>query len=327
MKKEKAMKKGFISSMVLGLFLLAAIITFGGTVADEIVVHNKINNLKNVTDNAALAAGKHFVFHQDTADAETMARNMLDKTELGSEVRDTIAFEWDLVSEPQTVKAIITNYSQTTFWYKFLQKDSFLIERIESLADIINGDINVNPTSSLSPLGVNICNRPADDFVYDNPFTFTFTTSPYYDDQDHDGIFAIDKACDFPTGNSNFAHWKSLFNNAEIDVSDYDLDNPENGCFVDTSFQNPLSVDPKQFYDSLKHFDMPFELDLLVLDCGTNYSDDNITNPGELVVSNILTLRVDALPALTKTKIDGNNANIMTIETRIGGFENVVLRY
>ena len=152
------MKDGFITGMLLGLFLLAGIWTFGVTVADDIVVHNKIQNLKKLTDHSALAAAKHYIINDDTADAETMVRNMLDKTELGSEVRDSITFEWDLVSDPRTVKSIITNYSQGTFWYRFLNKDNFVLDA-ESMANIIGDEEDVAVQNELKIMAMNIIHK------------------------------------------------------------------------------------------------------------------------------------------------------------------------
>ena len=87
--------------------------------------------------------------------------------------------------------------------------------------------------------------------------------------------------------------------------------NVETACLVDTSFEQPASVDPMQLYNSLKHFDYPYGMDMLTFDCGTD--KDN------LEIASILSVTILETPTLTAgPKIDGKKSNILTIKVLIG---------
>ena len=313
------MKKAAISSLLLGLVLFSSVVIFVSTVADDMVVKNKITKLKEITDNTALALAKHYVLNENTISAQTIANSLLDQTKVGLEVKSSIVYTWDFVNEPNGVYVTVPSYSQETFWYKFLDKDEFLLENLESKSEIIIMDPISDSTEILAPLAINNCNRS--DLILDAQIDFTFTTAPYYENADMDTFYPVDKDCSFPSGNSNFAHFKNLFGQGEVEYSVFDALSIEESCLVETSFQNPLSVDPMQLYNQLSHFTLPYRMDILMFECGT--TADN------LIVENVLSIELEALPPLVAGPIvDGENTNILTISTKIvPSSQEVILKY
>ena len=310
------MKKAYIDQILWGFVLIAGIIIFIATINDEIVVHNKISNIRTITDNAALAAGKYYTISKDETESEAIAINIIEGSKLADEIKDRIYFDWQFINKPYYVNAILDSYSQETFWYRFLDKEYFVLDKIYSQAELDLGEVFPPNTLDLAPLAINNCNRT--DLVEGVEMTFEFVISPYYAPGDNDTFYAVDKDCSFPTGNSNFAYFKNLFNNNEIDFTDYDMEHVEEGCLVDTSFQNPLSVDPMQLYNSLKHFDYPYAMDMLTFDCGTDKNNLNIAS--------ILSVTILEQPTLTAgPKIDGKKSNILIIKVRIGKESEVIL--
>jgi len=310
------MKKAFVDTILLGFVLIASVITLIGTVADEMIIHNKINDIKNLTINTALAAAKHYDIVEDTDAAEAVAKNILSQSKVGNEIVDDVTFTWQIATQPYHVDVTLDNYVQDTFWYRFLNKETFSIPEIQSRAEIVVPDPFKDTSDSLAPLAINQCNRT--DLISGNKIDFTFTISDDYTDTDMGGFYGIDPACSFPAGNSNFAHFKNLFGNSEIDFVDFDMENTSGSCLVQTSFQNPRTVDPMQLYNNLKKFTLPYEMDVLLFDCDTTADT--------LIVSGILNIKLSNVD-LTPTTVDGENVNLLTIEATVGGTSEIILKH
>jgi len=313
------MKKAIITTMLLGFVILSALLVFVATVADDMVVRHKITTLKEITSNTALALGKHYVENESTIEAEAVGDGLLNQSDTGLEVVDSIEYTWDLVTEPNTITVTIPTYNQETFWYKFLDKDSFVLENIESQAEIIIQSPISNISDSLAPLAINNCNRT--DLVLDAQIDFTYTSAPYYDNSDTNTFYAVDKDCTFPSGNSNFAHFKNLFNHGEVEYTTYDSADNETACLVQTSFQNPLTVDPMQLYNNLSHFTLPYTMDILMFECGTTANN--------LIVTNVLSIEIDTLsPLVSGPIVDGQSTNLLTFTANIiPSSTDVILKY
>ena len=261
------MKKSVISSLLLGFVLLSAMIVFIATVADDLVIDNKIRKLKEITDNTALALGKHYILNYDIASAEIVANELLDQTVLGSEIKDSLIYTWDILSDPKSVIVTLPTYTHQTFWYRFMKKNSFLLDGIESKVEIIASPFT-RRSEILAPLAINRCDR--DDLIIGTEIDFTFQISDNYDSSNVDEFYAVDKACTFPSGNSNFSYFLNHFNSGEVTFTIYDLLEEENACLVQTSLGNdPLNVDSKQLENKLKHFSLPYRMDIVLFECGT----------------------------------------------------------
>ena len=313
------MRNAVVGTIMLGLLLMSSVIVFVATVSDDMVVKDKITELKKITDNTALALGKHYIINENIVDAEIVGDALLDQTNVGAEVKDSLLYTWDLINEPNSITVTVPSYSQNTFWYKFLGKDTFLLENIESKAEIIVQDPIKDISETLAPLAINNCNRA--DLVENAEIDFTFTTAPYYDNSHTDTFYAVDKDCSFPAGNSNFAHFKNLFGGGEVEYTTYDVSDNEQACLVQTSFQNPLSVDPMQLYNQLRHFTLPYTMDILMFDCGTTQNN--------LIISNILSVELKYLyPLVSGPDVDGQSTNILTITAKIvSSSKEIILKY
>ncbi len=117
------MKKAIITTLLLGFVILSAVIVFVATVADDMVVRDKITRLKEITTNTALALAKHYVENGSIQNAEIVGNGLLDQSITGTEVKNTIEYSWDFVTEPNSITVTIPTYSQATFWYQFIDKD------------------------------------------------------------------------------------------------------------------------------------------------------------------------------------------------------------
>lgn len=306
------MRKAYINAILLGGVLLSGIIVLIATLSDEIVVKNKIVELKEITDNSVLAMVKHYAIEGDTTLAEGISDGLLEQSKLGQEVTSNIVYTWDLVSSPKTVTATIANYTQGTFWYKFLDKDNFQINNIESKANLL--DPLGKGTPALTPLAINNCIDNGDgttstrpDSFFELPgteFDLVFTTHEFYNDTHNETVYAVDPFCNYPTGNSKFAHFKNLFSGGEVEAQEYDIDMAGESdadelyqpCLIQTDFQNAITVDPNQFNNVLKSFTLPYKMDVLLAEC-----DSEVVG---LDVQNVLSLELTAISYDKNTTIE-----------------------
>ncbi len=302
------MKKAIIDQIMLGLFLFASLIAIGATVSDNMQARDKFYNLKKVTDNSVLTLAKYYVrVEESTTNAETTNYNMLGETKLGSEVRDSISYTWDFVSDPNTVTATIADYKESTFWYKFLGLDAFDL-KAESRATIATIDTD-EPTSvfsyGLAPFAINDRTFTIGDSI---DMDYALTADWNYSDQDtfYPVITDCDCDCDFTlsnkfdfsdlgfdvdncdntssgcttTGESDFRHYTQtigdIYNSEQsIDFEDGRTDTPI--CLVGTYLGNTTSTWNTQInhltdgiFDIIgpSGSNLPVEMDVLTLDSG-----------------------------------------------------------
>jgi len=123
------MKKAFIDQILLGLMVFTILILLGATISDDVEARNKYYKLKKLTENTAMAAGKYYSsVNDDTDEAEDIASAMLDHTNLGKEIKDSLVYTWDFDNEPNSLIVTLPSYTQDTFWYKFINLDSFTLK-------------------------------------------------------------------------------------------------------------------------------------------------------------------------------------------------------
>lgn len=188
------MKKAFIDQILLGLLLFVSLIGIGATISDNMEARDKYYNLKQLTDSAVLTLAKYYVnVEEDTNLAETIFNQMLTETNLGNEIKDTITYTWDFISEPNTVTASIDNYKQDTFWFKFFGLDSFEL-KASSQATITIVDLNT-PTSTYSsgiaPFAVN-----DQAFTIGDSLDITYSLSSDWEFSDKNSFFPVITECD-----------------------------------------------------------------------------------------------------------------------------------
>lgn len=188
------MKKAIIDQMLLGLFLFVALIVLGATISDNMEARDKYYNLKKITDNAVLTLAKYYVnVEESTTNSETIYNQMLVKTKLGDEIKNKITYTWDFISEPNTVTASINNYTQDTFWFKFLGLASFNLNA-SSRATITIVDLNT-PTSlyssGIAPFAVN-----DQAFTIGNGFDITYSLTADWEYSDKNSFYPVNTDCD-----------------------------------------------------------------------------------------------------------------------------------
>lgn len=130
------MKKALIDQIMLGLFLFISLIVLGATVSDQFSARNKTFALDTLIRNTTKALAKHYMYNEDMNAAEEIGNAMLNSTKLGREIiaQNLITYSWldiDLDGLPDAVKGTIEGYAQNNFWFKFLQKDSFNLQKVE----------------------------------------------------------------------------------------------------------------------------------------------------------------------------------------------------
>lgn len=272
------MKRAFIDQILLGFVLFSGIFILIATINDDTKVREKYYNLKKLTDHAALFAAKHYDINHNTTDAETLSKDSISQTKLGTEIVNNLTFTWDLVSTPKSVIARIDNYDENLFWYRLLSLNSFNLGPIESKANIVKQIIT--ETQNFAPLAINNCNR--DDLTDDNELTFEFHSYSEFSNNDLKAFYGVTSECTNPNGNSFFAHYKNIFNNPSFDennnfFSDYSLDVEDSAlCLPETDFENPNTVDPKQLYDKLKRFPVGSKMQIALLNCDSEASNINV---------------------------------------------------
>lgn len=188
------MKKAFVDQILLGLFLFVTLIVIGATISDNMQARDKYYNLKKITDNAVLTLAKYYVgVEESTTNAEAIYNSMLLQTKLGNEIKDSITYTWDFLSEPNTVTAEIPNYVEETFWFRFLDIASFDL-KAKSQATITTIDSD-SPTSTysngLAPFAVN-----EQDFTIGDSFDITYELTADWSFSHKDTFYPILTNCD-----------------------------------------------------------------------------------------------------------------------------------
>lgn len=302
------MKKALIDQILLGLFLFVVLIIVGATVSDNMQARDKYYNLKKITDNAVLTLAKYYVnVDENTLNAQNIYYEMLKETKLGNEVKDVITYSWDFISEPNTVTAEISNYTEETFWFKFLGLASFDL-KAKSVATITTVDLPTatsDYTNGMAPFAVNYR-----DFVIGDTLDISYALTADWKYSDKDTFYPVLTNCDCDCsfilsnkfdfsklgfnqsscnsssagctthGESEFSHYANelndIFNSKQsIDFVDGKTDAPI--CLIGTYLGNTISTWGTQInhlsggiYDIIGTTgqNLPLEMDIITLDDG-----------------------------------------------------------
>lgn len=287
-------KKAFINIILLGFILISSIIVFLSTTSDDIVWKNKYFNLKKITDSHALSlagAYNEYLYNNVTdestdaikAKALVIANNILNNSNLGDDASNYMTETWCLRKEADAgtctlselcennsdcggiVTATITNYQHDNFWYKFLGKDQFTFEHIESVAEVINDPDK--PPSDFLPIAVNGCDQN-----YTTPLEYDFLLSTHdeYEDYIYDSFYALSEP---GGGQSSFAHFKNVINDI-LSGKDSFFDKDTEVTTISDVYWDDVDNDVKQVSQS---FDITnftkTPMSILVLDCGSTPTD------------------------------------------------------
>lgn len=295
------MKKALIDQILLGLFVIIALVGLGATVADEMEARNKYYQLKKLTDTAAYTLGSYYVDKhyegatktsggQDTvkSEAELISNNMLDQTKLGLEAKPLITYTWDLVSPQKTVTATITGYKQNTFWYRFFDLMEFTLDA-QSVANInIREDVG-----DFVPFAINLCGR--DEFFFEQELSFLYKPYDIYHPNEEFGFYGLDYTNPDRTDSaqSGFAHFKNEvtdFNSVNQDVylvdsNLYDADGDFTKVIFNDAQQLASALEVHKFNDSAQ---APWHISIALLGCDND-------KDGALNVVNLIPVTMDKI--------------------------------
>ena len=292
-------KKAYINIILIGAMLIVSVVVFVSTTADDVVWKNKYFNLKKITDSTALSLAKAYNLHQKELDpidiAEGIADNILDNSNLGSDASNYMTYTWCFKDNNCTVSdkcllddkcggivtATITNYQHDNFWYKFLGKDQFIFEHIESRVQILGGP--VTEASDFLPIAVNGCTQ---DFPVGEDFSYILKAYDLYEDYDNVGFFGLYEPSG---GQSSFAHLKNMLSNILNDEdSNYNIDTDI--VSVVTVESDAISNDVKQL-SSESVFDIAdFDgksMTIAVLDCNSTAANPIVKELLPVYVSDV----------------------------------------
>lgn len=252
-------KRAFINIILLGFLLISSVVVFVSTTADDVVWKNKYFNLKKITDNSVLALAKHYNVNKSVQDAEDIANGILSNSKLGRDALGYITYTWDFDSEPNSVKATISNYKHKSFWYKFLGKDEFIFKSVESKAQMIESSLT--QVDNFVPIAVNGCENELNE---GEKFDFLLKAYDLYSDNDYVGFFGL---YDPSGGQSSFAHLKNIVDDVMKDkISDFDVS--KDVISIVTVLSPDINNDVKQISQSfgIDGFEKK-DMTIVVLDC------------------------------------------------------------
>ena len=265
-------KRAFINIILLGFLLISSVVVFVSTTADDVVWKNKYFNLKKITDNSVLALAKHYNVNKSVQDAEDIANGILSNSKLGRDALEYITYTWDFDSEPNNVKATISNYKHKSFWYKFLGKDEFIFKSVESKVNMVNEPLT--QSDNFLPIAVNGCTQ---EFNSGDPFSFILKAHDVYSADDNIGWFALS----LPSGGqSSFAHFKNVINHMMVpgntnafrvgEDQKFYMGEDNEEVTVATVESSSIENDVQQVASSfdVKKYE-PNEFTIAVLDCGS----------------------------------------------------------
>ncbi|WP_321469028.1 Ig-like domain-containing protein [Halarcobacter sp.] len=144
------MRKAFIDQMFFGFLLLMTVAFFVATINDETLIRNEMEDLQSLARTSSHSISEYYALQMDMCTAQEINNNILRESKLGKYLLDNglISYTWlDTTgdAQPDTVKTTIGAYAYETFWYKFLDKDSFTIGPF-SAEEGLTTPLNVNLT-------------------------------------------------------------------------------------------------------------------------------------------------------------------------------------
>jgi hypothetical protein len=280
MKKTK-MKPAFVDQILFWFFLIALTIGIVGTISDNEDSRVKYQDLKSITDRAALAAGKYYGLNYNSepdsstgkSEAESTATNIVqtDMDLIAQAV--TINYTWDFTALPYTVTATIPDHTHSNFWWRFFGLDEYQMDNINSTASISFTD--VMSANNVAPVAINDCEAPQ--ILAGDSFTLTYDTHDNYSDLENDDFFVLSSKdadpnfeCPDPSQNS-ITQPKQIIDKISKGQYDaettFDLDSDykpvSNVCFGTGAYENDI----KQLSQVFKDF--PLTMSFIILGCGS----------------------------------------------------------
>lgn len=148
------MRKAVVVPFALGMVIFSALILFGGSVADNVLLKNRYFKLKEFTEKSAIAAANYYNNGEDTLTAETNTLTLMQSHPLYTEIADQIGFSWQLDTDEVVVG--IKQHTFETFWLKMFGMAAVNMDDINSTALIISSSKVVSDEScKFTPITIN----------------------------------------------------------------------------------------------------------------------------------------------------------------------------
>ena len=279
-------KKAFIDQIMLGFFLISMVLVFVATVSDELKVRNKHANLKKLVQTAVLSASKYYTNeNNDTTEAQNIALGVVEQSKLGAQVKNSIEFTWDFISDPSNVKAKIENYEEDMFWYRLAGWDSFTFDIIEAKANIIASPadelLTIDEVSDFMPFAINNCGQE-NGIQPGESLSFIYKAYDIYDANESTGFYGLSSDDPDPRdgSQSDFAHFKN-----EV----YDFNRLNTPQYLVDSEQNSIENDAQQLASALAvhTYDDPMDITVALIDCASTKDNIIISNLVPVTMTNI----------------------------------------
>ncbi|WP_320035944.1 Ig-like domain-containing protein [Halarcobacter sp.] len=142
------MKKAFIDQMFFAFLLFMGIVFFVATISDETLIRNEMEDLQSLARTSSHSIAEHYALQMDMCTAQNVNNNILRQTKLGNYLLNNglVNYTWlDTTgdSQPDTIRTTFGAYNYNTFWYRFMDKDSFTIGPF-SANEQLTTPLNVN---------------------------------------------------------------------------------------------------------------------------------------------------------------------------------------
>ncbi len=268
-------RKAFVDQILLWFIIAVLVFGFVATVSDDNNARVKYQNLKRITDHAALAAAYYYsenfstVIDDETGKTESAQKATYivknDTSKLANEV--PIIYTWDFSSTPYRVTATITTHTHENFWWKLFNWKEYVFTNVNSTAIIaakLTGD-------NFVPIAVNDCTQT---FPEGSTFEYILKANDIYSDTDNVGFFALELP---GGGQSSFSHFKNLLD-LVIDDKDSDFDVTDSDLVISPVNAIDINNDVKQVSQSFDIADFTGkEMSIALLECGSTAANPIIS--------------------------------------------------
>ncbi len=148
------MRKAVIVPFALGMVIFSALVLFGGSVADQMLLKNRYFKLKEFTEKSAIAAANYYNNGEDTDSAQASTLTLMQSHPLYDEISNQIIFSWELDTDEVVVG--INHHTFDTFWLKMFGLNAVNMSDINSTALIITSTEVVSDEScKFTPITIN----------------------------------------------------------------------------------------------------------------------------------------------------------------------------
>jgi len=266
------MKKAIIDKILLLFILLAMIIVFLGSVADERKAMNKYNTLKKIAQTTALSAVKYYVnVNDDTDEAEDIAKEITKNISLirnNIDIED-INFTWAIDSlETKSLTVKLPDYKHNFFWFRLLNWNSVDFKNI--LAKVTFEVKAIEEASDFVPIAVNGCNQEQELKVGET-YDFFYKSFKHFNENDKVAFYGLSHSPHLDP-QASFDNFKDAVKTvvADKDINMMNIKDMMKGIKINKTIEKDVenisqSFDIENFTDQ--------DMTIAVLDCNSTASN------------------------------------------------------